>query len=864
MGSLKKRLFKTAKNLLPDSTVADIQRLRLKDKMGTYHPTSSYTVVSAVYNVAPYLDDYFDSLMSQTIDPNALRIVAVDDGSTDASAKVIASWQKRFPGRIEYIRTENGGQASARNVGLGKVNTDWVTFIDPDDFVSLDYFEQVDRTIAERPSLVMVSCNLVFYYEKDGHYSDSHSLKYRFNKGPRFYNVQDERHPIQLAMNSACFRVDEIKKQNLKVNEEIRPNFEDGLFVNEFLLKCTNGLLAFCSKPKYYYRKRESGTSTLDTSWLPGSGRLDIVPRLGYLALLKFAKESLGYVPYFIAQTVLYDLSWYLKRFVGHPERGALSVADGTGEAFLQALSQIMQFINAETINGIKGSWIRYEWKQALITKYKAETFPFHIAYLKRIEPSRKRMLVRTSDPNFQLFLEGRAIQPYEEKRCDADFLGSCFLSLYYRWYRYEDEAQVLSFKMQDGRTARLSVKNKQLSSSTTMRDVIGLFTKDWGEYTQSDDDIWVIMDRDTQADDNGEHFYRYMRTHHPEQRCYFVLRRDAADWKRLSEEGFNLLAFGSKKHEKVLRSCSKIISSHADDYVHSYFGDNFLQSKDFIFLQHGVTKDDLAGWLNPKPITLLITSTQQERNSIIENGSHYALGESRVALTGFPRHDALSISDSSRPQRRTILVMPTWRKYLLGETQAKGNTRELLCDFANSAYKLAWESFLNSNRLKAVSEETGCKIVFFPHANIAPYLEAGCFSIPEYVEVKTNSSGESIQKQFKEMAVMVTDFSSTAFEAAYLHKMCLYYQFDHEEIFSGGHVYTKGYFDYERNGFGPVVYTEDDLIYSLEKLAASNFEPQEPYRTRIEETFPFRDGKCCERVYAAIKALDGGTKFAD
>lgn len=103
----------------------------------------------------------------------------------------------------------------------------------------------------------------------------------------------------------------------------------------------------------------------------------------------------------------------------------------------------------------------------------------------------------------------------------------------------------------------------------------------------------------------------------------------------------------------------------------------------------------------------------------------------------------------------------------------------------------------------------------------------------------------------------MITDYSSTAFEVAYLKKPCLYYQFDKEEFFSGTQIYAKGYFDYERDGFGPVAYTEDELLDALEGLAACGFEPQEPYRSRMEETFPFRDGKCCERVYEAIKSLD-------
>ena len=66
-----------------------------------------------------------------------------------------------------------------------------------------------------------------------------------------------------------------------------------------------------------------------------------------------------------------------------------------------------------------------------------------------------------------------------------------------------------------------------------------------------------------------------------------------------------------------------------------------------------------------------------------------------------------------------------------------------------------------------------------------------------------------------------------------------------------------QGYFDYERDGFGPVVDNENDLLAELEKLAARDFKPDDVYKKRMEETFAFRDGKCCERVYEAIMQLD-------
>uniref|UniRef100_UPI001F3516D2 glycosyltransferase n=1 Tax=Cronobacter sakazakii TaxID=28141 RepID=UPI001F3516D2 len=91
----------------------------------------NYTVVSAVYNVGAFLDDYFESFIRQRLKfKKHIQLIMVDDGSTDNSAEIIKRWQKKYPNNITYIYQENAGQSSARNNGLQHVTTEWVTFID--------------------------------------------------------------------------------------------------------------------------------------------------------------------------------------------------------------------------------------------------------------------------------------------------------------------------------------------------------------------------------------------------------------------------------------------------------------------------------------------------------------------------------------------------------------------------------------------------------------------------------------------------------------------------------------------------------------------------------------------------------------
>ena len=194
---------------------------------------------------------------------------------------------------------------------------------------------------------------------------------------------------------------------------------------------------------------------------------------------------------------------------------------------------------------------------------------------------------------------------------------------------------------------------------------------------------------------------------------------------------------------------------------------------------------------------------------------------------------------------------MPTWRNYLVGR-KVRGSEWAKNPDFAESTYFKAWRSFLHSEGLRELAERHGFEVVFYPHQLAQTYLDD--FACPHHVKVARQ--GEcGIQELFFSSSLMITDFSSVAMEMAYIRRPVLYYQFDEEEFF-GAHI-KRGWFDYRRDGFGPVVTEESDLLRELEGLLARDGEMADEYRERAEAFFAFRDGRCCERTYEAILALD-------
>lgn len=98
------------------------------------------TVIIPVYNVENYIEDSLNSVINQTY--RNIEIILVDDGSTDNSYEIC----KRFfekDSRIKLFHQENKGVSSARNLGLLNSTGDYITFIDSDDIIESNAYEEV-------------------------------------------------------------------------------------------------------------------------------------------------------------------------------------------------------------------------------------------------------------------------------------------------------------------------------------------------------------------------------------------------------------------------------------------------------------------------------------------------------------------------------------------------------------------------------------------------------------------------------------------------------------------------------------------------------------------------------------------------
>jgi len=111
------------------------------------------TIIVPVYNVERYLDRCIESIVHQTY--SNLEIILVNDESTDDSSEICSKY-KENDDRIVVINKENGGLSSARNAGLNIAKGGYVGFVDGDDYVSEEMYENLYSLIKQTKSSIAI------------------------------------------------------------------------------------------------------------------------------------------------------------------------------------------------------------------------------------------------------------------------------------------------------------------------------------------------------------------------------------------------------------------------------------------------------------------------------------------------------------------------------------------------------------------------------------------------------------------------------------------------------------------------------------------------------------------------------------
>lgn len=126
------------------------------------------SVIVPVYNVENYLNRCLDSIIQQTL--TDIEIICIDDGSTDAFLTILKEYAKK-DNRIKIISKKNEGLSVARNIGIECANGEYISFVDSDDYISLDTLEKTYKSAVNNNSDVVMFKIATFNEEDNFNYS---------------------------------------------------------------------------------------------------------------------------------------------------------------------------------------------------------------------------------------------------------------------------------------------------------------------------------------------------------------------------------------------------------------------------------------------------------------------------------------------------------------------------------------------------------------------------------------------------------------------------------------------------------------------------------------------------------------------
>lgn len=209
-----------------------------------------YSIIIPVYNVEKYLHRCLDSVINQTY--TKLEIILVNDGSKDNSG-IICDKYAESDSRIRVIHQKNQGVSSARNAGLNIATGDYISFIDPDDYIELNMYEQLSLHLSEH------AVDIVRF----GALRNGDVLNWLPFEG--FYEGEDFEKEILLPMIGSekfggmfilgvlwmhVFKRDLIEKHNIRFNKKLR-RCEDRLFTISCMMFSSGEL--FLRDTLYHY-----------------------------------------------------------------------------------------------------------------------------------------------------------------------------------------------------------------------------------------------------------------------------------------------------------------------------------------------------------------------------------------------------------------------------------------------------------------------------------------------------------------------------------------------------------------------------------------------------------------------------------
>ena len=210
------------------------------------------SIIIPVYNSEKYIKKCLDSICTQTL--KEIEIICVNDGSTDLSIKIIYDFLQNDK-RITIVNQPNLGVGAARKNGIQHASADYIGFIDSDDYVENNYFENLLNIAISEDADIVVTGDIYEFNEKLN--IKRNLLKYDYKE-----NLTDlERCKLFVLQTGLCNKIYKktLATKALSYYDNNRNDGEDAQYL--LFLFFFAKIITYSNTARYYYRINEDSIS---------------------------------------------------------------------------------------------------------------------------------------------------------------------------------------------------------------------------------------------------------------------------------------------------------------------------------------------------------------------------------------------------------------------------------------------------------------------------------------------------------------------------------------------------------------------------------------------------------------------------
>lgn len=875
-----------------------------------------FSVIISIYNTGKYLDDSITSIINQTIGFNKIQLILINDGSTDNSENICLKYKNLYEKNIIYIKINHSGVSEARNIGLNYAKGLYVNFLDSDDKWDSYAFIYAYLYFKLNKNINLIGCRIKCFESSDNYHFLDYKFKTtrKVNLIEEYDKIHlsvassfFRRSVIKgKKFDNGIFIGEDARfLTNILLNDPILGFIRESIYFYRRRADLTSAIQNTQNNYNFYFWTIEKVHQFIMTESIQKYNK--IIPFIqfyvAYDLLFRIKSNAYKYLDFndyikychliekvikqiedkYILEQKIFE--HYLLFFVLSKKYDSYKKNDIIMKKDLLIYSNniLIDFKKYSSsiiwnIVEIRNNILHIEGEDKLLlnrNEYfyfcrigKKKFFPKYFYYsryniLTIYGIIRKGRIVSfdieldlNNEREIQIYLnyKNNNIQILTELNTNAHLppLNNSYYVKENHIIKYQNNKFIiypydfnLEKQLELNYSIELEKQNKEYIIDIRKKYLLSKNNRN------KINEIWLINDSKYQAGDNGEYFFRYLNQEkHNNLEFYFVISKNCSDYERL-KIFTNILDFNSSKYLDYFFKSDKIITSIAESWVNNPFDDDgkylcdFYNSK-LIYLRNRIINVDIENFQNKikKNFDLIITPSLKEYKSFIKN--KYVFTKINIALTGLPRFDNLKFVQNKTKSKKIILIFPTLRKYINGVGYLENKEYIQPEIFKNTTYFNFYNGLINDPLLLSKMKDYDYKGLFcllLKHQELLTLFDKN-----KFFEIRNNCYEQEI---LIESSLLVTDFSNLFLDFGYIQKPIIYTHFDYHNYKI--HHYYKGFFNYKKDGFGPICYDIKCALKTIISQIENNCKLKKIYLMRIKKYFHYHDELNSERTYLQI-----------